>query len=61
MSRITESVVEEACLEWFRALGYSTIAGPEIGPDGARRERAGWDEVILGGRLRAAVKRINPQ
>jgi type I restriction enzyme R subunit len=61
VSRITESVVEEACLEWFRALGYSTGAGPEIGPDGARPERAGWDEVVLRGRLRAAVERINPQ
>ena len=34
MSGITESVVEEACVEWFRALGYATAYGPDIGPDG---------------------------
>jgi len=60
MSGITESVVEEACLEWFRGLGYSTLYGPEIGPDGKAQERGGWSEVVLTGRLREAIVRINP-
>ncbi len=42
MSGITETVVEEACLDWFRALGYATAHGPDIGPDGAAEERASW-------------------
>lgn len=60
MSGITEGVVEDTCLEYFRALGYHTLYGPEIGPDGSAPERGAWDEVVLVGRLRAAVARINP-
>ena len=57
---ITEGIVEEACLGYFRALGYQTLAGPVIGPDGASPERASWDDVLLLGRLREAIGRINP-
>jgi len=32
MTAFTESIVEEAALEWFGALGYSVVAGPSIGP-----------------------------
>ena len=60
MSPVTESVVEEASLDWFRSLGYSTLYGPEIGPGGATQERTGWDQVVLTGRLREALGRINP-
>ena len=28
----TESVVEDAALEWFAELGYRVIHGPEIAP-----------------------------
>lgn len=61
MTGITEGVVEEACLEYFRALGYHTLYGPEIGPGGCAQERGTWDEVILLGRLRDAVIRLNPE
>ncbi|MGH9164618.1 MAG: type I restriction endonuclease subunit R [Acidimicrobiales bacterium] len=57
---ITEGVVEEACLSYFQALGYQTLPGPVLGPDGASPERSRWDEVLLLGRLRDAVARINP-
>ncbi len=60
MSGISESDVEEACLEWFRAIGYHTAHGPDIGPGGTDQERGSWPEVLLGGRLRDAVARINP-
>lgn len=61
MSGITESAVEEACLDWFRALGYQTHHGPDIGPGGISQERSNWGQVILLGRLREAIERINPQ
>ncbi|CAB4584412.1 unannotated protein [freshwater metagenome] len=61
MSGITEGVVEDACLEYFRALGYHTLYGPEIGPGGQAQERSQWDDVVLVGRLRDAVGRINPE
>jgi type I restriction enzyme, R subunit len=57
---ITEGVVEEAALEYFRALGYHTLPGPLVAPDGASAERASYDQVVLTGRLREAAGRINP-
>ncbi len=58
---ISEGVVEEACLGYFQALGYRTAAGPAIGPDGTAPERSSWDDVLLPGRLRDAIARINPE
>ena len=60
MSGITEGVVEEACLEFFRTLGYHTLYAPEIGPGGVAQERRSWEDTVLVGRLRNAVARINP-
>jgi type I restriction enzyme R subunit len=59
MAGITEGIVEEACLSYFSTLGYETIYGPEIGPGGISQERSSWDDMILVGRLRDAVQRIN--
>jgi type I restriction enzyme, R subunit len=56
----TESVVEEAALGWLAELGWSVAHGPEIAPDTAGAERATYRDVILKGRLRAAIERINP-
>ncbi len=44
----------------FRQLGYSYLYGPDIAPDGEHQERQHYDEVLLVGRLEAALKRINP-
>ena len=40
-ARFTESVVEQAALDWFRALGYQVVFGPSIAPGepAAERER----------------------
>jgi type I restriction enzyme R subunit len=61
MTGITEGIVEEACLDYLRACGYSTLYGPEIGPGGAVEERPKWDDVVLLERLHEAVARINPK
>ena len=55
-----ESVVEEAALGYFRDLGYETKRGPDIAPDRAEKERENWNDVVLAGRLKAAIDRINP-
>ena len=55
MSVIAESHVEEAALAWLAELGYAIASGPDIGPDGAHPERAAYGDVILVGRLRAAI------
>ncbi|MFN7307528.1 MAG: type I restriction endonuclease, partial [Acetobacteraceae bacterium] len=60
MPPIAESHVEIASLAWLEELGFATIPGPDIGPDGARPERASYGDVILLGRLRTAIARLNP-
>jgi type I restriction enzyme, R subunit len=57
---ITEGIVEDAAMEYFRALGYQTLPGPVLAPDGVAPERATYDQVVLTERLREAVARINP-
>lgn len=57
---IGENVVEEAALEYFRQLGYGTIWGPGIAPDGDAPERTDYSQVLLRGRLREALARLNP-
>lgn len=60
ITTITESVVEEAALDWFKGLGYQYLPGPDIACDGTRPERASYADVILSGRLRMALRALNP-
>jgi len=55
---ITESKVEEDCLDMFRELGYCVVNGPGIS-EGSPCEERKYGEVVLVGRLRAALRRIN--
>ncbi len=55
----TESVVEEAALEWLEGLGYSVLPGPSIAPDELESERESFADVVLETRLRQALWRIN--
>jgi type I restriction enzyme R subunit len=57
----TESVVEQAALEWLEALGYGIAHGPEIGCGQPGAERDDWAQVVLEGRLRQALQRLNPK
>jgi len=57
---VTESVVEEAALEWLRGLGYATLFGPDIAPGEPRAERSDYGQVVLVDRLRSALARLNP-
>ncbi|MGH8426891.1 MAG: type I restriction endonuclease subunit R [Gammaproteobacteria bacterium] len=56
----TESVVEEAALDWLRALGWRILHGPEIAPDTLIAERRDFGEVVLEQRLSDALTRLNP-
>jgi len=60
LSGFTESVVEEAALEWFAALDYAVLAGPSIAPGESAAERNSFADVVLAGRLRDALVRLNP-
>ena len=57
---LTEQDVEDAALRYFRELGYEYVHGGEIAPDGERPERETFAEVLLIGRLKDAVARLNP-
>ncbi|MGY4328845.1 hypothetical protein ACVWWG_003262 [Bradyrhizobium sp. LB7.2] len=62
MSAFTESVVEEAALDWLARLGYAVLHGPDIaaGEPAAERSDSGYRDVVLERRLRAALARLNP-
>ncbi len=57
---LNESIVEDAALEWFGELGYALAHGPDLAPGEAAAERNSFGEVVLVGRLREAIRRLNP-
>ncbi len=64
MTPLDEAQLEVAVLNWLTdSLGYEYAYGPEIAADGERPERvaeAMYGDVVLVGRLREALERINP-
>jgi type I restriction enzyme R subunit len=60
-SKFTESTVEEAVLEWAGELELPVLHGPEIAPGEPAAERTAFSEVVLVGRLREAIARLNPK
>ncbi|TRZ54357.1 type I restriction endonuclease subunit R, partial [bacterium] len=60
MTAFTESVLEEAVLEYLASLGWQVVFGPEIAPGEPRTERSDYRDVLLTGRLRAALEQLNP-
>ena len=60
---MTEDDLEQLALDWFRDVGYEVAYGPDLlldeteNPDG---ERADIRQVLLVGRLREALSRLNP-
>ena len=66
---LNESIVEDAALEWFGELGYAVGHGPHLAPGEPAVESAcalhadrrdSFSEVVLVGRLREAIRRLNP-
>ena len=57
----TESIVEQAALEWLAALGYTLQDGLAIAPGSPFAERQEYTQVVLEQRLRQALARLNPQ
>jgi len=56
---LNESHVEDAALEWFGELGYAVGHGPQLAPGEPAAERDSFSEVVLVGRLREAIRRLN--
>ncbi len=59
MSSFTESTAEQAALDWLSDLGYQIVYGPDIAPGEPAAERSNYSQVVLEGRLRSALGRIN--
>jgi len=60
---LNESIVEDAAFEWFGELSYAFGHGPHLAPgEPASRDggRDSFSEVVLVGRLREAIRRLNP-
>ena len=55
-----ESIAEDAALEWFGELGYAVGHRPHLAPGEPAAERDSFSEVVLVGRLREAIRRLNP-
>ena len=58
-SEFTESVVEEAALAWLEDAGWQIRHGAEIAPGEPVAERDDYGKVVLAGRLRDALARLN--
>jgi type I restriction enzyme, R subunit len=57
---MTEDQLEQESLTWLSEVGYSHLYGPDIAPDGDAPERTDHRQVVLAGRLRDAIARLNP-
>ncbi len=67
---LNESIVADAALEWFGDPGYAVGHGatfarlrrakPSLAPGEPAAERDSFGEVVLVGRLREAIRRLNP-
>ncbi|WNV10978.1 type I restriction endonuclease subunit R [Tardiphaga sp. 709] len=60
MAYLSEAAVEEMVLDHLLRLGYAVAPDAEIGPDGKAPEREAYADVVLVGRLTAAIARLNP-
>ena len=57
---ISEADVEEAALDWLRAVGWQVAYGPSIAPEAPGAERNDYGQVVLERRLRDALGELNP-
>ena len=60
MTTFSESTVEAAALGWLSTIGWQVAHGSDIAPDTPGAERADYGQVVLEGRLREALARLNP-
>ena len=51
-------MVEEAALDWFRALGYHVVGGPDQAP-GPHALRKSYADVMSASAVRGALRRLN--
>ena len=57
---ISEDQLEQLCLNWFQAIGYSYVNGYDLAPDRDHPERVDYRQVVLFERLLSQLQKINP-
>lgn len=60
MALLSESVVEEASLDWFREIDYLVIGGADM-QTGANSLRETYEDVLFPTTLHSALSRLNPE
>jgi type I restriction enzyme, R subunit len=60
MPAVTESVVEEAVLNWFRQVGYGVLGGGDTLSETGSGLRADHGQVVLAPALLSALQHLNP-
>jgi type I restriction enzyme R subunit len=60
MVNMLEADLEGLVLEFLAGEGWAVVHGPEIAPGEPGAERGDYREVVLAGRLREALARLNP-
>ncbi len=60
MKPITEDKIESFTIEQLQQSGWEYVHGVSIAPGGENQERETYEQVILVGRLKAAITRLNP-
>jgi len=58
---MTETIVEQAAMDWLATVGWQVMHGPDIAPDSDFAERDSFADVVLAGRLREALAAYSEQ
>jgi len=60
MSNLNENTLaEQPVIEWLKEMGYDYEFGPDLAPGGSLQERNSFREVVLIGRLKRSLRRLN--
>jgi type I restriction enzyme R subunit len=57
---ITEAHLEDVVLGYLQEEGWQVLYGPNVAPGESGAERGDYRDVVLAGRLLAAIERLNP-
>lgn len=60
MAAVPESHVELAALAWFDLIGWRTLPGDQLAPDGKMGARTDYRQAVLEPELRSALATLNP-
>ena len=55
-----DTLTEQPVIEWLKEMGYDYEFGPDLAPGQILGERDDFREVILAGRLKRSIRRLNP-